>query len=178
MLNFGIFRSRVLVMGLVAAFVLLLAPMESFSGQAQAPRGGTLTGSLYGPDGKTPVVNATVKIRNLNNQKEYTSPTDNKGEFRIAGIDEGWYTLTVSSVLGDYNLNYGVYIKYGETARMTLAMKGSGVLEGHGHGAAAGGQSFFGTPGGILLIIAAAGGAGFAIYELTKSKPEASPINR
>jgi len=176
MLNFGIYRSRVLVMGLVAAFLLLLVPMESFS--RQAPSGGTLTGYLYGADGKTPVVNATVKIRNLNTQKEYTSPTDNKGMFRIAGIDEGWYTLSVTSVLGEYNLNYGVYIKYGETARMTLAMKGSGVLEGHGHGAAAGGGSFFGSPGGILLIIALAGGAGVAIYELTKSKPEVSPVDK
>jgi hypothetical protein len=176
MLKFGIFRSRAFVLGIVAAFVLVLLPLEGFS--QQPPKGGVLMGTLFGADGRTPVVNATVKIRNLNTQKEYSSPTDNKGTFRIAGIDEGWYTLGVTSILGDYNLNYGVYIKYGETARMTLSMKGSGVLEGKGHGATGGGQSFFSTPTGILVIVAAVGGAGFGVYELTKKKNEASPVNR
>jgi hypothetical protein len=176
MLNFGVFRSRVLVMGIVAAFLLVLVPVQIFS--QQPPKGGTLMGSLYGADGRTPVVNATVKIRNLNTQKEYSSPTDNKGMFRIAGIDEGWYTLGVTSILGDYNLNYGVYIKYGETAKLTLSMKGSGVLEGKGHGATTGGQSFFATPAGIVVIIAAVGGAGFGVYSLTKKKNETSPVNK
>jgi hypothetical protein len=176
MLKFDIFRSRAFVLGVVAAFLLVLLPVGSYS--QQPPKGGMLMGTLYGADGATPVVNATVKIRNLNTQKEYSSPTDNKGMFRIAGIDEGWYTLGVSSVLGDYNLNYGVYIKYGETARMTLSMKGSGVLEGKGHGASGGGKSFFATPTGILVIVAAVGGAGFGVYSLTKTKKETSPVNK
>jgi hypothetical protein len=175
MLKFGIFRSRILAVGVLAAFVLLMAPVKGFP---QAPlRGGTLTGQLFGADMKTPVVNATVKIRNLNTQKEYSSPTDKTGMFRITGIEEGWYTLGVTSILGDYNLNYGVYIKAGETARLSLSMKGAGVLEGKGLGSSVS-KAFFATPAGILVIVAAVGVGGFGIYELTKKKAEASPVNR
>ncbi len=174
MLKIGIFRSRVLAISVLSAFVLLMAPVKGFP---QAPlKGGTLTGQLTGADMKTPVVNATIKIRNLNTQKEFSSPTDKTGMFRITGVEEGWYTLGVSSILGDYNLNYGVYIKAGETAKLSLAMKAAGVLEGKGLGSSAP-KSFFATPAGILVIVAGAGVGGFGIYELTKKKTEASPIH-
>ena len=173
MLNFVIFRSRFLSISVLAAFVLLLVPVQSFP---QAPlKPGILTGQVFGADMKTPVVNATVKIRNLNTQKEFSSPTDKAGVFRITGIDEGWYTLGVSSILGDYNLNYGVYIKNGETAKINLSMKGAGVLEGRGLGSTAP-KGFFATPTGILVIVAGVGVGGFGVYELTKKKTEASPI--
>jgi hypothetical protein len=171
MLKNDIFRSRTLVLSLLLAFTLLMAPTRNL---AQSPlKGGTLAGQVFGADMKTPVVNATVKIRNLNTQKEYSSPTDKAGMYTIANIDEGWYTLGVSSVLGDYNLNYGVYIKAGEKAKLNLAMKGAGVLEGKGLGSSAP-KGFFATPAGILVIVAAVGVGGFGVYELTKKKPEAS----
>jgi hypothetical protein len=173
MLNFGIFRSRTIVVFVLAAFMTLVAPVRNF---AQAPlKGGILTGNLYGADMKTPVANATVKLRNLNTQKEFSSPTDKMGMYTITGIDEGWYTLSITSALGDYSLSYGVYIKAGEKAKLNLAMKGAGVLEGKGLGSSAG-KSFFGTPGGILVIVAAVGVGGFGVYELTKKKKEVSPI--
>ena len=173
MLKIGIFRSRGLVLGLLAAFVLVLTPVRDF---AQAPlKGGVITGQVFGADMKTPVVNATLKIRNLNTQKEYSSPTDKVGMYRITGIEEGWYTLGISSILGDYNLNYGVYIKAGETAKLNLSMKGAGVLEGKGLGSSAP-KGFFATPAGILVIVAGAGAVGVGIYALTKKKTEASPV--
>lgn len=171
------FRSRILAGGLIAAFLLLAAPVPG-AAQAKTPaltRQGTLRGTVYSEGMKSRVVNATVKIRNLNNQKEYSSPpTGAKGDYRIVGIEEGWYTLGVSSPEGDFNLNYGVYIKAGESARLSVEMLPGGALEGKGAGG--GGRSFFATPGGILLIVAMAGGAGFGIYELTKKETEASPI--
>ena len=122
------------------------------------------------------VANAIVKLRNLNNQKEYASlPTDAKGGYKILGVEEGWYTLGVTSAAGDFNLNYGVYIKAGEIAKLSVEMMPGGTLEGKG-GSGGGGKSFFATPGGILLIVAMAGGAGFGVYELTKKETEASPI--
>lgn len=174
MLNIGIFRSRLMVVCVMAAFFMLLTPVTEFASQTPL-KGGTLTGQLFGADMKTPVVNATVKIRNLNTQKEYSSPTDKTGMFRVTGIDEGWYTLGVTSVLGDFNLNYGIYIKSGETAKLSLSMKGAGVLEGRGLGSSAP-KSFFAKPAGILVIVAVAGVGGFGIYELTKKKTEASPV--
>ena len=90
-------------------------------------------------------------------------------------IEEGWYTLGVTTAAGDFNLNYGVYIKAGETAKLSVEMLPGGMLEGKGGSGGGGKKSFFAKPGGILLIVAAAGAVAFGIYELTK-KDEVSPI--
>jgi len=102
-------------------------------------------------------------------------PTDAKGGYKVLGIEEGWYTLGVSVATGDFNLNYGVYIKAGETAKLSVEMLPGGALEGKG-GSGGGEKGFFATTGGILLIVALVGAAGFGVYELTKSETEVSPI--
>jgi len=175
MLRIANFRSKILAGGLIASFLLLVIPLPSFS--RQQPQSYTKLGSLHGivySEGmKLPVSNAVVKLRNLNNQKEFMSlPTDAKGGYKILGIEEGWYTLGVSTAGGDFNLNFGVYIKAGETAKLSVEMLPGGMLEGKG---ANGGvkKSFFKTPAGILTAVALGVGVGFGIYELTK---EASPI--
>jgi hypothetical protein len=177
MLTHSAFRSRLLVCGLIAAFVVLATPRPG-SAQATTPtmaRQGTLQGTVYSEGMKSRVSNAIVKIRNLNTQKEYSSlPTDAKGNYKILGIEEGWYTLGIASAAGEFNLNYGIYIKAGDVAKLSVTMQPGGVLEGKGGNG--GGHSFFATPGGILLIVAVAGGAGFGVYELTKKENEASPI--
>jgi hypothetical protein len=177
MFKSAMFRSRILAGGLVAAFVLLLMPLAS-SAQTQPQsfaRQGSLQGNVFSEGMKSRVTNAVVKLRNLNNQKEYASlPTDAKGGYKILGIEEGWYTLGVSTAAGDFNLNYGVYIKAGETAKLSVEMLPGGMLEGKG-GSGGGKKGFFGTPTGILTIVALGGGVGFGIYELTKQK-EASPV--
>ena len=176
----GAFRTKVLAGGLAVAFVMLLTPLPSAAqGQTSLTRQGTLQGTVYAEGMRAKVVNAIVKIRNLNTQKEYSSPpTDAKGGYKIMGIEEGWYTLGVSAPVGEFNLNYGIYIKAGETAKLAVEMQPGGALEGKGGGSSGGGggKSFFATPGGVLLIVAAAGGAGFGIYELTKKEDETSAI--
>jgi len=175
------FRSRILAGGLVAAFVLLTLPLPS-AAQNQTTivsRLGTLEGTVFSEGGKTRVSTAIVKIRNLNNQKEYVSlPTDVKGSYKIIDVEEGWYTLGVTTVDGDFNLNYGVYVKAGEIAKLSVEMQPGGMLEGKGgsSGGGSGRKSFFAKPGGILLIVALAGAAGFGVYELTKKETEVSPI--
>jgi hypothetical protein len=179
MLNIGAFRSRILALGLVAALLLLTVPVSA-AAQTQTmtyARQGTLQGTVYSEGMRARVSGATVKIRNLNTQKEYTSPpTDAKGGYKILMIEEGWYTVGVSTPAGDFNLNYGVYIKAGETAKLSVEMLPGGMLEGKGGNGGAGKKGFFATPGGILVIVGLAGGAGFGIYELTKKEPEVSPI--
>lgn len=183
-------RCRVLAYGLIASFLWLLWPLTATAapGASQAPsaqkppaqsymRQGTLQGTVYSEGMRARVANAIVKIRNLNNQKEYSSaPTDAKGNYKILMIEEGWYTLGVSTAAGDFNLNYGVYIKAGETAKLSVEMQPGGMLEGKGGSGGGGSKGFFSTPGGILVIVALVGGAGFGIYELTKKEEEASPI--
>jgi hypothetical protein len=177
MLKVTLFRSRVLAGGLIAAFVLLIVPLPS-AAQTQPQsyaRQGTLQGTVYSEGMRSRVANAVVKIRNLNNQKEYVSlMTDAKGGYKIMGIEEGWYTLGVTTDAGDFNLNYGVYVKAGETAKLSVEMLPGGMLEGKG--ASGGGKKgFFKTPAGIVTIVALGAGVGFGVYELTKQK-EASPV--
>jgi hypothetical protein len=176
MFSIGAFRSRALAGGLAAAFLLLTLPLPS-AAQTQEKsyaRQGTLQGTVYSEGMKTKVANAVVKIRNLNNQKEYASqPTDPKGAYKILMIEEGWYTVGVSTPAGDFNLNYGVYIKAGETAKLSVEMLPGGMLEGKGGGG--GGKSFFAKPGGILLLVAAAGAIGYGVYAMTKEE-EVSPV--
>jgi len=177
MFKSGAFRSRVLAGALIAAFLLLTVPLPA-PAQAQTPPyagQGTLQGTVYSEGMRSRVANAVVKLRNLNNQKEYASqPTDAKGGYKILMIDEGWYTLGVTTATGDFNLNYGVYIKSGETAKLSVEMMPGGMLEGKGGNG--GKKGFFSKPAGILVLVAAIGGAGFGIYELTKKEEEASPI--
>ncbi len=170
-------RSSFLSIGLIAAFLFLAVslPMAAQDGPKYEARQGTLKGTVYSEGMKYRVSSAVVKIRNLNTQKEYTSqPTDPKGNYRILMVEEGWYTLGVTTSAGDFNLNYGIYIKAGETATLSVETLPGGMLEGKGGGG--NGKSFFSKPGGILVLVAAAGGAGFAIYELTKTEEEASAI--
>jgi len=178
MFSKGAFRSRILASGLIVAFLAVVTPLPSFA-QTQATtlaRQGTLQGVVYSEGMRTRVANAVVKLRNLNSQKEYASlPTDAKGGYKIIGIEEGWYTLGVTAATGDFNLNYGVYVKAGETAKLSVEMLPGGMLEGKGASGGKG-KSFFSTPGGILLIVALAGAAGFGVYELTKKETEVSPI--
>jgi hypothetical protein len=177
MMRVSAYRSRILAGGLIVAFLILVTPVP-VAAQTQAKsyaRQGSLQGTVYSEGMKAKIANAIVKIRNLNTQKEYTSlPTDAKGGYRILMIEEGWYTLGVTTAAGDFNLNYGVYIKAGEMAKLSVEVLPGGMLEGRGAGSG-GKKSFFSTPGGILLIVAAVGGAGFAVYTLTKES-EASPV--
>jgi hypothetical protein len=170
MLGNSLFRSRSIVCGLVAAFVVLILPLQA---PAQG-RQGTLQGAVFSEGMRMRIANAVVKLRNLNDQREYVSPpSDPKGNYKILMIEEGWYTLGVSTPAGDFNLNYGIYIKGGEIAKLSVQLLPGGMLEGTGGNG--GGKSFFATPGGIAVIVLAAGGAAFAVYELTKQK-EASPV--
>lgn len=177
MLKVTSFRSRSLAGGLIVAFVLLLTPLPSFSGQQPQSyaRQGSLQGNVYSEGMRSRVTNAVVKLRNLNNQKEYASqPTDAKGGYKILGIEEGWYTLGVTTSAGDFNLNYGVYVKAGVAGKLSVVVLPGGMLEGKG-GSGSGKKGFFKTPAGILTIVALGAGVGFGVYELTKEK-EASPI--
>jgi hypothetical protein len=178
MFRLNVFRSKVLSVGLVAVFLLLTVPRPApAQTTTSSSQGGALQGTVYSEGMRMRVSNAIVKIRNLNTGKEYISlPTDAKGSYRIIQIDEGWYTMGVTTAAGDFNLNYGVYIKAGETAKLSVEMLPGGQLEGKGNGGGVSKKGFFATPAGILLIVAAAGGAGFGIYELTKSEGERSPI--
>ncbi len=151
------------------AVVLCQGPAYA-AGKEGADTAGILSGKVTMSGSGSPVAGAVVKLRNLNNQKEYFGkPSDVKGNYLVAGVEEGWYTVGVTTPAGDFNLSYGIYIKAGDRARLSMALKEGGAIDGKGLTSKKG---FFKTPGGVALIVAAVGGAGFAVYELTKNDEE------
>jgi len=169
MLIHKIFRSRLLVGGVLAAFALLVTPVAPFA-QGKAPAaGGSLVGFIYAKDMKTPVPNAVVKLRNLAKAKDYESqPTDANGMYKISGIEEGRYILGVTAGKGDFNFDYALVLKGNELAKLSVALQEGGQTTGPD----AKKKSFFLTPAGIVIIVIAVGSLAYALL----AKEEESPI--
>jgi hypothetical protein len=164
-----IFRSRLLVTGTLAAFVLLVTPVAPFA-QGKAPAaGGSLVGFIYDKDMKTPVPNAVVKLRNVAKATEYESqPTDANGMYKIAGIEEGRYILGITAAKGDFNFDYGLILKANEMAKLSVALQEGGQTTGPD----AKKKSFFKSPAGIVAIVIVAG----SLLYVLLAKEETSPI--
>lgn len=172
-----VFRSKVLVMFLAAAFVLLTVPVRDFA--LGAPKAtGALAGHIFNEDMRTPVRNAVVKLRNVVSQLEYESePTDLEGMYRIPGIEEGRYVMGVMSVQGDYNFHYSILIKSDALAKLSVAMKPGAppvrIEEGSTGKAKKGLGAFFKSPAGILTLITV---VEVTLFAIVLSEGEASPI--
>jgi hypothetical protein len=175
--NSPVFRSKVLVVFLAAAFVLLTVPVRDFAlGTPKAT--GALSGHIFNEDMRTPVRNAVVKLRNVASQKEYESePTDLDGMYTIAGIEEGRYVMGVKSVQGDYNFHYSLLIKSDALAKLSLAMKPGGVPARIEEGTESAKKKtigdFFKSPAGILTLITV---AEVTLFAIALSEGETSPI--
>jgi len=174
-----VFRSKVLAVGLAAAFVLLTVPVREFAaGAPKASGSGALSGYIYGEDMRTPVRNAVVKLRSLDSQKEYESePTDLEGMYKIPEVEEGRYVMGVVSVQGDYNFHYSILIKSDALAKLSVAMKPGAapvrIEEGTGGTAKKGLGAFFKSPAGILTLITV---VEVTLFAVALSEGEASPI--
>ena len=152
-----IFRSKVLALGVIGAFLLLLYPAEAWT-QA-AGETGSIKGYIFKEDMRTPLENAVVKIRNTEDglEKEST-PTDDTGAYEFKDVKEGRYLLGVTTAGGNFNFDYAIGIKANETAKLSMAVKpGKATLLGQGDEDEEKKKGFFATTTGILLLIAAGG---------------------
>jgi Carboxypeptidase regulatory-like domain len=162
-------RSRLLVYAALAAFAGLVMPFGLSAGAGA--ESGTLAGFVYAKDAKTPVAGAVVKLRNVADMKEVTSPpTDANGMYSIAGIPEGRYLVGVTSSQADFNLDYALYVKSGELGKLSISLApGAGQEAGE---AAAKKKGFFSSVAGRVLIVSA---IGVGLYVLIVDN-EPSPI--
>ena len=173
----AVFRSKVLVTFLTAAFILLTVPVRDFA--MGAPKAtGALAGHIFNEDMRTPIRNAVVKLRNVVSQKEYESePTDLEGMYRIPGIEEGRYVMGVMSFRGDYNFHYSILIKSDALAKLSVAMKPNSapvrIEQGTSTNEKKGIGDFFKSPAGILTILTA---VEITLFAVALSEGEASPI--
>ncbi len=172
MFHSKLFSSKFVVLGLVGAFLFLIIPKD---GLAQV-KTGSMTGFIFGADMKTPVENAVVKIRDIQNSSIYQSrPTDNTGLYSLKNLPEGRYILGVSDAKGDYNFAYELQIKSGEIAKLAVAlspMKAGSVLNQDDQNNRK--KAFFLTPFGIAVLVAAAGlliYGGIKLFESNERSP-------
>jgi hypothetical protein len=167
-----VFRSKSMVIGVLAAFFILVTPVREFA-QAQSPAaGGSLVGFIYEKDMKTPVPNAVVKIQNVANAQAYQStPADANGMYRITGIAEGRYVLGVSAKKGDFNFYYAVALKGNEMAKLSVALQEGGQPTGQDTEKKK--KSFFTSPAGIVTLVIVSGAV---LYALFAKEEETSPI--
>jgi hypothetical protein len=166
----GVFRSRVVVVGLVAAFLLLVTPVAEFAAPASDA---SLVGFLFDKDMKTPLANAVVKVRDVSKMKEFASPpSDANGMYKVTGLPEGRYILGVSTAKGNFNFDYVLVVKGGEMAKLTLALAPGGKTSGED----AASKSF--VSGGNILGIVIFTAATAALVYLMVHNPtsETSPI--
>jgi len=97
----------------------ILAPPVS----AQAIERGNLLGYIFDRDGKTPVMGAVIKVRNITSGAIYESlPSDNQGLFKIEGLSKGIYTFGITTELGDFNSNELVGILANETTKIAISL--------------------------------------------------------
>ena len=173
MLKNNVFQSKILVLGLLGAFALLILPKD---GLAQAGSG-SMTGFIFGSDLRTPVANAVVKLRNVKNGRDYQSgPSDENGLYSLKNLPEGRYILGVSSTKGDFNFDYELQIKADAIAKLALALKPGGAsLNGQDEDQnKRRKKAFFLTPLGIAVLIAAGGllvYGGFKLFEGGAASP-------
>ena len=167
-----IFRTKALALVIASTFLLFILPMEGLSA-AQAPKG-SMTGYVYEGNLDTPVENAIVKIRNVNTRKEFESPATNKtGYYQIKNIEEGRYTLGVTTKEGNFNFEFNVFIKADEEAKINLALK-PGVASVLAEKES---KAFFLTPLGLAVILGSAGSAAI-IYGTTKDNHHTTAYKR
>ena len=153
MLVTRVFRSKALAMGVALAFVLLVTPVAEFAQVPAAPSSASLVGFVYQKDMVTPAPSAVVKIRDVGKGKECAStPADGEGMYKIAGVPEGRYVLGVSASEGEFNFDYVLHLKAGETAKLSIALQEGGQTTGTD----AAKKSFFKSPMGLALLITVA----------------------
>ena len=83
-------RSRAWALPCVVVLICLAGAMSAF---AQQTGGGTLTGTVSDKDGVVPGASVTVTAAATNTSR--TSPTNESGLFRVAGLAPGTYTIKV-----------------------------------------------------------------------------------
>ena len=150
------------------SFLLVLGVIGLILPSVSAQKPGTLTGTVYWEDVKTPVVGAVVKLRSLQTGREYAgAPSDKDGIQTIIGIPEGRYILGVSTDRGDFNFNYEVGIKADESAKLSLALKTDETLA-----ALEKNTGFFEKASGIALT---GGGGGTAVLTSKDDKDDKKP---
>jgi hypothetical protein len=189
-------RRRLHRLGAPVLVIALLAPGAAVPARAQEG-GGVIHGVIYQPDENDKLAGAKVTAVNVTTRKQYVSEvTSDNGSYEISGLPGGTYDLVieqggavyVADNLVDLEQNQHLAVSYSiqplRPANRRIAgmsfPKGSATPVGgfQGTSAAAAGttstRGFWTSPGGIILLVALAGGTAYAI-DHNRNNNNASP---
>ncbi len=104
-------------------FFLILIAFSAGSALAQTAERGHLVGTIFAQDGKTPMVGAVVRLKNISSGAiSAAEPTDGQGHFRMENLTKGIYQFGITTAQGDFNSNELIGILANETTRISLAL--------------------------------------------------------
>jgi len=90
---------------------------------AQTIERGHLIGTIFDRDGKTPIVGAVVRMKNITTGAVFAAPsTDGRGFFRLENLSKGIYQFGITTPQGDFNSNELIGILANETTKISLAL--------------------------------------------------------
>ncbi|MHB8054916.1 MAG: carboxypeptidase-like regulatory domain-containing protein [Candidatus Aminicenantales bacterium] len=108
---------------LVFLLVTLAVSLTAGPALAQTVERGHLVGTIFTQDGKTPMVGAIVRLKNITSGAiSVALPTDTQGYFRMENLSKGIYQFGITTAQGDFNSNELVGILANETTRISLAL--------------------------------------------------------
>jgi len=178
-----------------AAIAFLLIAAMSFGTGLTVPQAagnhGAIKGTLYQADEKTQLVGAKVTVVNVKTGEKFTSNvTAANGNYVVDNLPAGSYdvvieidgTVFVADNLVDLSHNDTMSLDYAVTPQKPAnrAVKGlpkplGAAQEAGGSNTPAGGRGFWGSAGGIALIVVLVAGAGVAIANNGNNDNNASP---
>ena len=156
----------------ISAFLITLFPIAI---AAQEAKVGKLNGFVYADDGKKPLADAVVLIRETTTERTYQSEkSDKKGTYKIENIIPGTYAIGIQYDGKDYNVD--VLIKI-EPKKQMACLTLPKVTEQPGYQVRCKSpKCFFLTPCGWALIGGATAGITYGIVKIIEK--ETSPTGQ
>lgn len=165
---------------LALTFLFVTMPTDLVA-QSQSPGEGSITGFLYGTDGKTPVQGAVVRLRNVTISQEFKSqPTDATGLFNFASLPVAQYALGATIDGKDFNFDRGVSVTAHQVATVSFALPSGSPAPLQPKGTdqkgmkKKGAWAFFKRPAGLLLLL---GGSVPIIAAVARESEEEQPTS-
>ncbi len=109
--------------GLWFVFLFVFGFLAAGTVGAQSVERGHLVGTIFTQDGKTPIVGAVVRLKNISTGSvSAAEPTDTQGNFRLENLSKGIYQFGITSVEGDFNSSELIGILANETTKIALSL--------------------------------------------------------
>ncbi len=166
-----LFRSKPLAVVLLIVLAGLLVPGAAMAqGQEKKTDKANLSGRVFKKD-MSPAEGAIIKIRHqVTGQIHQSLPADIEGLFSFYGVPPGRYAVGVSHAGDDFNLNYTLVLRAGDSGTLSMCLDPSTRMAARECGE----RSFFQKNGVAMIVVVGAIGA--AIYTFSQPEAEASPI--